>query len=162
MKRPDLLKFDIMWLKVSELVVKLTCTLSVNPNRVAILPRNVTQLLCLRKLQTHSISQRAVTCLSTTCLSFTGSPSSSCRSPSPNREPRPIICLFLGHTCLTGYLTILKEAFKVTILLKERVTIFTKKLQCYGWAMLYFIRIFKSHACVFHFISITELRFFIS
>lgn len=50
-----------------------------------------------KKLRTHSISHSAVTCLSTTCLSFTGSPSSSCKSPSPNREPRPIICLFLPN-----------------------------------------------------------------
>lgn len=53
------------------------------------------------KLRTHSISHSAVTCLSTTCLSFTGSPSSSCKSPSPNREPRPIICLFLPNTIWT-------------------------------------------------------------
>lgn len=48
--------------------------------------------------QTHSISQRADICLSTTCRSFNGSPSSCCRSPSPKREPKPIICLFLGKT----------------------------------------------------------------
>lgn len=46
---------------------------------------------------THRISHSATTCLSTTCLSFAGSPSNCCRSLSPNREPRPIICLFLPY-----------------------------------------------------------------
>ena len=71
-----------------------------NQNLVAILQVLVTRQLYVRKTHTHSISQRAVTCLSTTCLSFTGSPSNCCRSPSPNREPRPIICLFLWNTGL--------------------------------------------------------------
>lgn len=74
--------------------------LAVNRNLVAILQILVMQQLYLTKAHTHSISQRAVTCLSTTCFSFTGSPSSCCRSPSPNREPRPIICLFLWNTRL--------------------------------------------------------------
>lgn len=73
-----------------------------------------------RKSQTHSISQRAVTCLSTTCLTFTGSPSSCCRSPSPNREPRPIICLFLSTHKFARLFKCVKTAFLCHLACKEK------------------------------------------